>query len=215
MGIGEEAVTCRECGDTYTLRDGCDPSDYCDPCAQGVVLSLRASLAASEAAKEAAEVDLDAIEKERDEAQDGWYRLRQEVNLPGGLKDQLAASEAALRHAQAELGIEKLNRKEERAAAESSLAEARVLNPAAISAPALAVVAEELTASLAEERRGRERAEARAATLEEVLDDLLPLVEDNGEFRKMKVTEIARRVAAARRALTPGAAQTTSSEEGA
>lgn len=34
--------TCEECGDEYDLRDGCDPSKYCDECAQVRVIALEA-----------------------------------------------------------------------------------------------------------------------------------------------------------------------------
>lgn len=28
---------CLKCGDPYTLRDGCDPTTFCDTCAQSII----------------------------------------------------------------------------------------------------------------------------------------------------------------------------------
>lgn len=31
---------CEKCGDSYTLRDGCEPTTFCDTCAQSIVARL-------------------------------------------------------------------------------------------------------------------------------------------------------------------------------
>ena len=57
----EEAVdedTCAKCGDTYALRDGCDPSKYCDICAQAIVSELEAALRRSGATPPLFSVDM-------------------------------------------------------------------------------------------------------------------------------------------------------------
>lgn len=41
-----EPPTCARCEDEYSLRDGMEPSKYCDPCAQEIVSELEAMLAA-------------------------------------------------------------------------------------------------------------------------------------------------------------------------
>lgn len=41
---GYEIPTCQKCEAEYSLRDGCDPSDYCDECAQGIVVGLREAM---------------------------------------------------------------------------------------------------------------------------------------------------------------------------
>lgn len=40
-----EPPTCARCEDEYSLRDGMEPSKYCDPCAQERVSELEAMLA--------------------------------------------------------------------------------------------------------------------------------------------------------------------------
>ena len=39
-----EPPTCARCGDEYNLRDGMDPSKYCDPCAQEHISELEPML---------------------------------------------------------------------------------------------------------------------------------------------------------------------------
>lgn len=36
-----ETPTCNRCGDTYALRDGCDPTPECDSCAHSALAELR------------------------------------------------------------------------------------------------------------------------------------------------------------------------------
>lgn len=47
-----EPPCCEKCGDEYWLKDGMEPSKYCDPCAQEVVISLEARVAELEAEKQ-------------------------------------------------------------------------------------------------------------------------------------------------------------------
>jgi hypothetical protein len=39
-----EIPTCKKCGDEYHLPDGYDATDYCNPCAQELVVELLAAL---------------------------------------------------------------------------------------------------------------------------------------------------------------------------
>jgi PHP family Zn ribbon phosphoesterase len=41
---GYEIPTCQKCETEYSLREGCEPSDYCDECAQTVAKDLREAL---------------------------------------------------------------------------------------------------------------------------------------------------------------------------
>jgi hypothetical protein len=34
------STQCQKCGDHYALRDGCDPTSFCDTCAQTVISNL-------------------------------------------------------------------------------------------------------------------------------------------------------------------------------
>lgn len=41
---GYELPTCKKCEAEYSLRDGYEPSDYCDECAQELAVKFRSAL---------------------------------------------------------------------------------------------------------------------------------------------------------------------------
>lgn len=45
MSTENEDCICERCGDSYSLRDGCEPTPFCDVCAHEVIDTLRAALA--------------------------------------------------------------------------------------------------------------------------------------------------------------------------
>lgn len=58
-----EDTICEECDDLYSLRDGCEPSKYCDECAQDVVIRIARELAAAIERAEKAEMELESLRK--------------------------------------------------------------------------------------------------------------------------------------------------------
>lgn len=44
MPKGYEIPTCKKCEAEYSLRDGYEPTDYCDECAQAIAVELREAL---------------------------------------------------------------------------------------------------------------------------------------------------------------------------
>jgi hypothetical protein len=46
-----DPTECVRCGNHYSLRDGCDPGKYCDPCAQERVIELESAASPPEAAR--------------------------------------------------------------------------------------------------------------------------------------------------------------------
>lgn len=44
MSETNEPPQCVKCGDEYFLNEGCEPTDYCDPCAQDVAEKIKSYL---------------------------------------------------------------------------------------------------------------------------------------------------------------------------
>ena len=86
-------TTCAKCDRDYSLRDGWEPSEYCDACVHDVLDETEAKLSASEAARHDAEHLLD-VERHYHEETKGYRQHAEEL---------LSAAEAEVARLTAEL----------------------------------------------------------------------------------------------------------------
>lgn len=84
-----EDTICEECGDLYSLRDGCEPSKYCDECAQDVVIRIARELTAAIERAEKAEHEL--VEAKADA--ESW-RQQSEMHMQTSLAQAERAEKA-------------------------------------------------------------------------------------------------------------------------